>query len=128
MGSKGSVGCTLRHFALLLEFANWNSRRLQELNRAILISDGVRSSDWKSNLKTSRAHHPAHPLRADAERHVRRRFRRRNGRRFHQRSESDPTAPPSWTIARPRPADELPFQPAAFLFDVEGTLVDNMLV
>lgn len=38
-----------------------------------------------------------------------------------------PAIPLSWTLARKRPSDNLPFQPAAFVFDVEGTLVDNVL-
>lgn len=35
--------------------------------------------------------------------------------------------PPSWIDFRVRSADSLPFSPRAFIFDVEGTLVDNVL-
>lgn len=38
-----------------------------------------------------------------------------------------PSRPPTWLIGRTRPADDLPFLPRAFVFDVEGTLVDSVL-
>jgi HAD superfamily hydrolase (TIGR01509 family) len=80
-------------------------------------------------LKTLRAHHPAHSARnltADADRRVRRRVSR------YQRAHQDapaaaPPRPPTWLIGRTRPADDLPLRPRAFVFDVEGTLVDTVL-
>ncbi len=38
-----------------------------------------------------------------------------------------PARPPVWLSARIRPLDTLPFAPRAFVFDVEGTLVDTAL-
>lgn len=38
-----------------------------------------------------------------------------------------PARPPVWFLGRARLADELPFMPGAFIFDVEGTLIDNVL-
>jgi len=35
--------------------------------------------------------------------------------------------PPAWLVGRIRPPDALPFWPRAFVFDVEGTLVDTVL-
>src|SRR5579859_6623879 len=80
-------------------------------------------------LKTLRAHHPAHPARslsADADRRVRRRVSR------YQRAHQDapvaaPSRPSTWLIGRTRLADDLPLRPRAFVFDVEGTLVDTVL-
>ncbi len=38
-----------------------------------------------------------------------------------------PARPPIWLCAHARVADRLPFMPKAFIFDVEGTLIDNVL-
>jgi HAD superfamily hydrolase (TIGR01509 family) len=86
-----------------------------------------RQDIWIDPLKTLRAHHPAHRSAADAERRVHRRVARYD--RSHQRGA--PVAaiarPPGWLIGRVRPADDLPLRPRAFVFDVEGTLVDTAL-
>jgi HAD superfamily hydrolase (TIGR01509 family) len=79
-------------------------------------------------LKTLRAHHPAPSpnLTADADRRVRRRRLARHDR-THQDAVPAPSRPPTWLIGRTRPADNLPLRPRAFVFDVEGTLVDTAL-
>lgn len=81
-------------------------------------------------MKTLRAHHPApaarHPT-ADADRHVRRRRFARHDRAHPDAAVAAPSRPPTWLIGRTRPVDDLPFVPRAFVFDVEGTLVDSVL-
>jgi HAD superfamily hydrolase (TIGR01509 family) len=48
--------------------------------------------------------------------------------RSHQRgAAAAPVRPPGWLIGRVRAADDLPLRPRAFVFDVEGTLVDTVL-
>jgi HAD superfamily hydrolase (TIGR01509 family) len=69
-------------------------------------------------------------LNADADRRVLRRLLRRRGSRFRQGPAAQaaaPTRPQAWLDVRIRPTDDLPFTPSAFIFDVEGTLVDNVL-
>jgi HAD superfamily hydrolase (TIGR01509 family) len=80
-------------------------------------------------LKTLRAHHPApsRNLTADADRRVRRRRLSRHDRTHQDSAIAAPSRPPTWLIGRARPADDLPFRPRAFVFDVEGTLVDTVL-
>jgi phosphoglycolate phosphatase-like HAD superfamily hydrolase len=81
-------------------------------------------------LKAFRAHHPSHALNADADRRLHRRapIRARGRDRHAAAVESVPPArPPVWLTAHIRPADELPFAPRAYVFDVEGTLVDTAL-
>jgi HAD superfamily hydrolase (TIGR01509 family) len=80
-------------------------------------------------LKTLRAHHPApsRHLTADAGRHVRRRRFARHERPHPDAAAAAPSRPPTWLIGRTRPVDDLPFVPRAFVFDVEGTLVDSVL-
>jgi|SRR5579859_282219 len=80
-------------------------------------------------LKTLRAHHPASSrhLTADADRRVRRRRLARHDRTHPDAAFAPPSRPPTWLIGRSRPADDLPFRPRAFVFDVEGTLVDSVL-
>jgi HAD superfamily hydrolase (TIGR01509 family) len=64
---------------------------------------------------------------ADQERRVHRRVARydRSGQRGT--SVAAIARPPGWLIGRVRPADDLPLRPRAFVFDVEGTLVDTVL-
>jgi len=38
-----------------------------------------------------------------------------------------PARPPVWLAGRARAGDDLPFAPRGFIFDVEGTLIDNVL-
>lgn len=79
-------------------------------------------------LKTSRAHHPVNHLESEPERRVRRRLVNRRGSRRHQGTSPSLSArPPVHIETRLRPLDDLPFLPSAFIFDVEGTLVDNAL-
>ena len=81
-------------------------------------------------MKTLRAHHPAPSARhltADADRSVRRRRLLRRDRTHPDAAAAAPSRPPTWLIGRTRPADDLPFVPRAFVFDVEGTLVDSVL-
>jgi len=80
-------------------------------------------------LKTLRAHHsaPSRHLTADADRRVRRRRLARHDRTHPDGAAAAPSRPPTWLIGRTRPADDLPFVPRAFVFDVEGTLVDSVL-
>lgn len=80
-------------------------------------------------LKTLRAHHPApsRNLTPDSERRVRRRRLSRHDRTHPDAAAPAPSRPPTWLIGRSRPADDLPFVPRAFVFDVEGTLVDSVL-
>lgn len=80
-------------------------------------------------MKTLRAHHPAPSVRnltPDADRRIRRRRVARHDR-THQDPVAAPSRPPTWLIGRSRPADDLPFRPRAFVFDVEGTLIDSVL-
>jgi phosphoglycolate phosphatase-like HAD superfamily hydrolase len=69
-------------------------------------------------------------LNADADRRVHRRAPVR-GRGRHRHAEAvesvPPARPPVWLTAHIRPADALPFAPRAYVFDVEGTLVDTAL-
>lgn len=54
----------------------------------------------------------------------------RAGGRHPHRSAAEtiaPARPPVWFAARALAADTLPFAPRAFIFDVEGTLIDNAL-
>jgi HAD superfamily hydrolase (TIGR01509 family) len=79
-------------------------------------------------LRTLRSHHPAHSARnltADADRRVRRRVSRYQ--RAHQDAPVAAPRPPTWLIGHTRPADDLPLRPRAFVFDVEGTLIDSVL-
>lgn len=81
-------------------------------------------------MKTLRAHHPARSVRnltADADRRVRRRRVSRHDRTHPDAGIAAPSRPPTWVIGRARPPDDLPFVPRAFIFDVEGTLVDSVL-
>ena len=67
---------------------------------------------------------------ADADRRVRGRWAGPNGGRHRHGSGAETPAPPRPLVragGRLRPADELPFTPSAFIFDVEGTLVDTTL-
>jgi phosphoglycolate phosphatase-like HAD superfamily hydrolase len=54
---------------------------------------------------------------------------RTSGRRRYRLSAQSVASPqpPIWLPSRTRPADELPFTPSGFIFDVEGTLIDNVL-
>jgi phosphoglycolate phosphatase-like HAD superfamily hydrolase len=55
---------------------------------------------------------------------------RRSGGRFRHRSPAErvaPAYPPAWAHPSVRHTDELPLVPRAFVFDVEGTLVDTVL-
>jgi phosphoglycolate phosphatase-like HAD superfamily hydrolase len=69
-------------------------------------------------------------LKRDGERHLRGRLLRRSGGRYRHGSAERvaPARPPAWGRASARHIDELPIEPRAFVFDVEGTLVDNVLV
>lgn len=80
-------------------------------------------------MKTLRAHHsaPSRNLTPDADRRVRRRRLARHDRTHPEAAAATPSRPPTWLIGRTRPADDLPFLPRAFVFDVEGTLVDSVL-
>ena len=81
-------------------------------------------------MKTLRAHHPARSVRnltADADRRVRRRRVSRHDRTHPDAGVAAPSRPTTWVIGRARPTDDLPFVPRAFVFDVEGTLVDSVL-
>jgi HAD superfamily hydrolase (TIGR01509 family) len=80
-------------------------------------------------LRTLRAHHPASSrhLTADADRRVRHRRLARHDRTHADAAVATPARPPTWLIGRTRAADDLPFLPRAFVFDVEGTLVDSVL-
>jgi beta-phosphoglucomutase-like phosphatase (HAD superfamily) len=56
---------------------------------------------------------------------------RRSGGRFRNRSPAQqvaPAHPPGWAYPSVRHGDELPLVPRAFIFDVEGTLLDTVLV
>jgi phosphoglycolate phosphatase-like HAD superfamily hydrolase len=64
-------------------------------------------------------------LAADAERRVHRRVARYD--RSHRPDAVVMARPLGWRIGGTRPADDLPFRPRAFVFDVEGTLVDTVL-
>jgi HAD superfamily hydrolase (TIGR01509 family) len=66
-------------------------------------------------------------LAAGAERRVHRRVARYDRSRRHGAAGAATARPPAWLIGRIRPVDELPFRPRAFVFDVEGTLVDTVL-
>lgn len=81
-------------------------------------------------MKAFRAHHPASGLSADADRRLRRRLPgRAGGGSRHPAAGAGlaPAQPPLRLVGRARVADELPFAPRAFIFDVEGTLVDSVL-
>jgi beta-phosphoglucomutase-like phosphatase (HAD superfamily) len=80
-------------------------------------------------LKTLRAHHraPSRNLTPDNDRRVRRRRLLRHDRAHPDAVIAAPSRPPTWLIGRTRPADDLPFLPRAFVFDVEGTLIDSVL-
>jgi phosphoglycolate phosphatase-like HAD superfamily hydrolase len=80
-------------------------------------------------LKAFRAQDPAKSLKRNGDRHLRGRLLRRSGGRFRHRSAERvaPARPPAWGRASARHIDELPIEPRAFVFDVEGTLVDNVL-
>jgi HAD superfamily hydrolase (TIGR01509 family) len=85
-----------------------------------------RQKIWIDPLKALRAHHSAHRLPSDTERRVHRRAARYD--RSHQRGAgAAPVRPPGWLVGRVRAADDLPLRPRAFVFDVEGTLVDTVL-
>jgi HAD superfamily hydrolase (TIGR01509 family) len=66
-------------------------------------------------------------LAAGAERRVHRRAARYDRNRQHGVAVAATARPPGWLIGRIRAADELPLRPRAFVFDVEGTLVDTVL-
>jgi HAD superfamily hydrolase (TIGR01509 family) len=80
-------------------------------------------------LKTLRAHNhaPSRNLTPDADRRLRHRRVSRHDRTHQDTAIAAPSRPPTWLISRARPADDLPFLPRAFVFDVEGTLVDSVL-
>ena len=80
-------------------------------------------------MKTFRSHHaaPSRNLTPDADRRVRRRRLSRHDRTHPDAAAAVPSRPPTWLIGRTRPADDLPFVPRAFVFDVEGTLIDCVL-
>lgn len=82
-------------------------------------------------MKISRAHHPQGLSTAVDRRGHRRRFHSRAGGRHEHSPAAEtvaPARPPVWFAARALAADELPFAPSAFIFDVEGTLIDSALV
>jgi beta-phosphoglucomutase-like phosphatase (HAD superfamily) len=64
---------------------------------------------------------------AGVERRVHRRVARYDRNRQHGAAVAATARPPGWLIAHIRAADELPLRPRAFVFDVEGTLVDTVL-
>ena len=81
-------------------------------------------------MKTLHSHHPASAVRnltADADRRVRRRRLSRHDRTHQNAAVAAPSRPPTWLISRARPTDDLPLLPRAFVFDVEGTLIDSVL-
>jgi phosphoglycolate phosphatase-like HAD superfamily hydrolase len=78
-------------------------------------------------LKALRAHHPARGLKPAAERRLHRRLSSPISRRSRSHAESQ-TPPPLLPFAgRVHAADALPLALRAFIFDVEGTLIDNVL-
>jgi beta-phosphoglucomutase-like phosphatase (HAD superfamily) len=83
-----------------------------------------RRSDYE--LKALRAH-PTSSSGAHAARGLHSRAPVRALRRHRRGSGIAPAPPPAYLWARARVADELPFAPGAFIFDVEGTLIDSVL-
>jgi beta-phosphoglucomutase-like phosphatase (HAD superfamily) len=81
-------------------------------------------------LKAFQVHHPAGSVSANEDRARGRSPNRPGSRRRHHRLATEAVRsaqPPIWLANRTRTADELPFSPSAFIFDVEGTLIDNVL-
>jgi phosphoglycolate phosphatase-like HAD superfamily hydrolase len=81
-------------------------------------------------MKTARSHHPARALNADADKRVRGRLHRRAGSRRLRKADAAalaPARPLSWLPVRHSSHENLPFKPSAFVFDVEGTLIDCVM-
>lgn len=85
-----------------------------------------RQDIWIDALKALRAHHSANPLAAEPERRAHRRVARYDRSHRHA-AVAAPARPPGWLVGGARAADDLPLRPRAFVFDVEGTLVDTVL-